>query len=85
MERKIPETLREAYDLRDGSDSPEERDFYQEYVYRLRAEEYRSRNIRTGESVRRREQSRAEALRARGSRAEESARRPWWERVFGWK
>jgi hypothetical protein len=85
VERKVPQTLQDAYDLRDASGSPEERDLYQEHVYRLRAKHYRSRNIRTGESVRRREQSRAETLRARGSRAEESARRPWWERVFGWK
>jgi hypothetical protein len=89
MERKIPETIQEAYDLRDASGSPEERDFYQEHVYRLRAKHYRSRNIRTGESVRRREGSRAETLRAQAqglpAGENEGVLRPWWKRMFGLK
>lgn len=85
--RKIPRRLQEAYDLRDASDSPEEREFYQEYVYRLRAKEYRARGIHTGLSVRRREAGRAEArLQARartpGSEEEEPRRLPWWKRIF---
>jgi hypothetical protein len=80
-ERRVPETLEEAYELRDASATLEDRDLYQEHVYRLRAEKYRSRGIRIDESVRRRERSRAETLRAR-----EDTRRPWWERVLGrWK
>src|SRR5829696_2247873 len=58
-ERKIPETLEEAYRLRDTADSLQERDFYQEQVYRLRREEYRSRGIRTEISSRRRERQSA--------------------------
>ena len=81
-ERKVPETLEEAYELRDASATPEERGFYQEHVYRLRAENYRSCGIRIEESVRRRERSRAEALQAENV----GARRPWWRRVLGrWK
>lgn len=81
-ERRVPETLEEAYELRDASATPEERGFYQEHVYRLRAEEYRSCGIRVEESVRRRERSRAEALRAEN----EGAHRPWWTQLFGrWK
>src|SRR5215217_2907821 len=53
-ERRIPETLEEAYRLRDTADSLQERDFYQEQVYHLRREEYRSRGIRTEISSRRR-------------------------------
>ncbi len=80
-DRRVPETLEEAYELRDASVTPEERGFYQEHVYRLRAEKYRSRGIRIEESVRRRERSRAETLRAR-----EDTRHSWWERVLGrWK
>ncbi len=78
-ERRVPETLEEAYELRDASMTPEERGFYQEHVYHLRAEEYRSRGIRIEESVRRRERRKSEALRAEN----EGARRPWWRRVFG--
>src|SRR5215203_4786897 len=37
-ERKIPETLEEAYRLRDAAHSLPERDFYQEQVYRRRRE-----------------------------------------------
>jgi hypothetical protein len=81
-ERKVPKTLEEAYKLRDASAAPEERGFYQEHVYRLRAEKYPSCGIRIEESVRRRERSRAEALRVEN----EGARRPWWSRVLGrWK
>jgi hypothetical protein len=58
-ERRIPETLEEAYHLRDASGSLEERDFYQEQVYRMRREEYRSRGIRTEISSRRRERQSA--------------------------
>jgi hypothetical protein len=58
-ERRIPETLEEAYRLRDEADSLSERDFYQEQVYRLRREEYRSRGIRTEISSRRRERQSA--------------------------
>ena len=58
-ERRIPETLEEAYRLRDAAHSLPERDFYQEQVYRLRREEYRSRGIRTEISSRRRERQSA--------------------------
>ena len=58
-DRKIPETLEEAYKLRDSSASLPERDFYQEQVYRLRREEYRARGIRTEISSRRRERQSA--------------------------
>ncbi len=54
-DRQIPETLEEAYRLRDSSESLDEKDFYQEQVYRMRREEYRSRGIRTEISSRRRE------------------------------
>ncbi|MDQ3793353.1 MAG: hypothetical protein M3341_12135, partial [Actinomycetota bacterium] len=58
-DRRIPETLEEAYRLRDEAVSLSERDFYQEHVYRLRREEYRSRGIRTEISSRRRERQSA--------------------------
>lgn len=58
-EKKTPETLEEAYRLRDSATSIEARDFYQEQVYRLRREEYRSRGIRTEISSRRRERQSA--------------------------
>lgn len=58
-ERRIPETLEEAYRLRDSAGSLQERDFYQEQVYSLRREEYRSRGIRTEISSRRRERQSA--------------------------
>jgi hypothetical protein len=81
-ERKVPQTLEEAYELRDASVTLEERGFYQEHVYRLRGNRYRSRGIRVEESVRRRERSRAEALQAEN----EGTRRLWWRRVLGrWK
>lgn len=81
-ERRVPSTLEDAYELRDASVTSEGRDYYQEHVYRLRAEEYRSRGIRFDESARRRERSRTEALGAGGN----DARRPWWTWVLGrWK
>src|SRR3712207_693359 len=58
-ERRIPETLEEAYRLRDAADSLSEREFYEEQGYRLRREEYRSRGIRTQISSRRRERQSA--------------------------
>ena len=57
--RKIPKTLEEAYRLRDSAATLDERDFYQEHVYRLRREEYRMRGIRTEISSRRRERQSA--------------------------
>ena len=56
---KIPKTLEEAYRLRDSAATLDERDFYQEHVYRLRREEYRMRGIRTEISSRRRERQSA--------------------------
>jgi|SRR5919112_5849142 NTP pyrophosphatase (non-canonical NTP hydrolase) len=50
-ERRFPETLEEACELRDASATSEERDYYQEHVYRLRGQEYRSHGIRTEESA----------------------------------
>lgn len=58
-ERKIPENLEEAYRLRDSAGDFGDRDFYQDQVYRLRREEYRSRGIRTEISSRRRERQSA--------------------------
>ena len=58
-EQRIPKTLEEAYRLRDSATSFAERDFYQEHVYRLRREEYRTRGIRTEISSRRRERQSA--------------------------
>jgi len=58
-DHKIPETLEEAYRLRDSAESLPERDFYQEQVFRLRREEYRTRGIRTEISSRRRERQSA--------------------------
>src|SRR5215210_3693041 len=58
-EKKIPKTLEEAYRLRDSAAAIPERDFYQEHVYRLRREEYRTRGIRTEISARRRERQSA--------------------------
>jgi len=56
---RVPETLEEAYRLRDSAESLPERDFYQEQVFRLRREEYRARGIRTEISSRRRERQSA--------------------------
>jgi hypothetical protein len=58
-DRKSPETLEEAYRLRDGATDAEEWEFYQEHVYYLRREEYRARGIRTEISSRRRERQNA--------------------------
>jgi hypothetical protein len=58
-EKRIPKTLEEAYWLRDSAATIPERDFYQEHVYRLRREEYRTRGIRTEISARRRERQSA--------------------------
>lgn len=58
-DRKHPETLEEAYRLRDGAADSEEWELYQEHVYRLRREEYRARGIRTEISSRRRERQNA--------------------------
>ena len=58
-EKRIPKTLEEAYRLRDSATAIPERDFYQEHVYRLRREEYRTRGIRTEISARRRERQSA--------------------------
>lgn len=58
-ENRIPETLEEAYRLRDVAEGLPEWDFYQEHVYRLRREEYRTRGIRTEISSRRRERQSA--------------------------
>ena len=58
-EKRIPKTLEEAYRLRDSAATIPERDFYQEHVYRLRREEYRTRGIRTEISARRRERQSA--------------------------
>ena len=81
-ERMVPSTLQGAYDLRDASAVSEEWDYYQEHVYLLRGEDYRSRGIRFEESARRRERSRAKAIRVEG----EGVRLPWWEWVLGrWK
>lgn len=77
---RIPETLEEAYGLRDAAATPEEWDFYQEHVYRLRAQRYRARDIRFGESLRPRERRRAETLQDAGAR-----RSSWWKRIFGWR
>ena len=77
--RRTPETLEEAYELRDASTTPEEWDFYQEHVYCLRAQHYRARNIRVRESLRLREQRRVEALRSEDA----PTHRPWWKRVLG--
>ena len=58
-EKRIPKTLEEAYRLRDSAATIPERDFYQEHIYRLRREEYRTRGIRTEISARRRERQSA--------------------------
>ncbi len=58
-ERRIPENLEEAYRLRDEAESLADRDHYQDHVYRLRREEYRTRGIRTEISSRRRERQSA--------------------------
>ncbi len=77
--RRVPGTIEESYTLRDRSGTFEGRDYYQEHVYRLRAEEYRSLGIGTEESVRQRERGRAEAVRAEDG----DARGRWWKRMLG--
>jgi hypothetical protein len=85
---KVPGSLEEAYELRDSAGSEEEREFYQEHVYRLRREEYRARGIRTEISSRRRERQNAiefsremfflevsEVAGRQGSQAQQEARR----------
>ncbi len=82
--RKVSETLDEAYRLRDASKGSEEWGFYQEHVYRLRAERYRYYNINTKKSVRRRERRKAQAFtaEARGFQAESAGARRWLKRLF---
>lgn len=58
-DRRIPDTLEEAYRLRDTADELEDWDYYQNHVYRLRRDEYRARGIRTEISSRRRERQSA--------------------------
>jgi hypothetical protein len=64
----VPSILQEVYELRDASAVSEEWDYYQEHVYRLRGKEYRSRGIRSEESARQRERSRAKAFQAGGEK-----------------
>ena len=72
-ERRVSSTFEEeAYELRDSSATSEERDYYQERVYRLRGGQYRSRGVRI-------ERSRNEALRA----GDQYDRLPWWKREPG--
>ncbi len=72
-----PETLEEAYELRDSSVEPEKRDFYQEHVYRLRARQYRARGIVTEKSILRRQKYRARSRPA----GVEDERRGWWKKA----
>lgn len=75
-ENKAPQTLEEAYGLRDAARVPEERVLYQEHVYRLRRERYESRGVRMDLSRQKRARGRengAGGARARG-RQEESER-----------
>lgn len=58
-ERRPPQTLEEAYWLRDEASDLELRDFYQDQVYRLRGKEYCQRGIRTELSSERRERQRS--------------------------
>ena len=80
-ERQLPQSLGEAYELRDSAPTLEVREYYQEHVHRLRAQEYFLRNVWTDQLLRRRELRGLGALR----RDDEEARRPWWKRVLGWK
>lgn len=79
--KTIPESLEEAYELRDTATTAEDRDFYRECVYRLRAQEYFSRRVWTDELLRRRERRGLGVLR----KEVEEARRPWYKRILGWK
>lgn len=54
-QRRIPRSLEEAYLMRDSADNLEDRDFYQDHVYRLRRAEYQRRGIPTDSSSKRRE------------------------------
>lgn len=80
-ERELPQTLEEAYELRDSAPTFEEREYYQEHVHRLRAQEYFSRKVWTEQLLRRRELRGFGALR----KGMEEARRPWWKRMLSWK
>ncbi len=87
-ESHIPGTLDEAYAMRDASQSSEEWEFYQKHVYRLRAIEYRRRNVNIEKSRQRREPHSAEQLpaprRAGEERQGSTDRRRWrWWRMFG--
>lgn len=79
--KTIPESLEEAYELHDAATTTEDRDFYRECVYWLRAQEYFSRRVWTDELLRRRERRGLGALR----KEVEEVRRPWYKRVLGWK
>lgn len=77
-EKKVPKTLEEAYGLRDADREPEERDLYQEHVYRLREEEYRSRDVRVELSRQKRERGRENgADRAQVRRRHEVSEGEW--------
>lgn len=78
---RLPRTLEEAYELRDASATPEDQDYYQEYVYRLRAQEYFSRDIWTDRLLRRRELRGLFPLR----KDNEGELRPWYKRMLGRK
>lgn len=87
-EREVPGTLDEAYVMRDASQTPEESEFYQERVYRLRAREYQRGNVNTEKSRQRRERNRAEEIpppqgerEERERPANQHRRRRW--RMFG--
>jgi hypothetical protein len=76
-EKRVAEILKEAYRLRDAVGRPDEREFYQEHVYRLRPEEYRSSNIDTKKPVRgwERGRRRAEVLPAEAREARVKSKR----------
>lgn len=77
----IPETLEEAYVLRDAAPAFQEREYYQGQVYRLRAQDYFSRGIWTEDLLRRRRRRGLGALR----KEDEAAHRTWWKRLLGLK
>ena len=79
---KVPESLEEAYELRDSAGSEEKREFYQEHVYRLRAREYRARGIVTRRSALRREKLRGTRRAQARQEVRESSGRPFWKRLF---
>lgn len=80
-ERRFPRSLEAAYDPRDSATTPEEREYYQEHVYRLRAQEYFARDVWTDRLLRSRQ------LRGLGALREdnEESRRPWYARILGGK